>query len=74
MLVALQCGGRLSKQLEGPAYDAFAKTLRGLANSKITKPGQFRTEDGSGYAVRCSLKVMLNAPFYTNSCAVTNQL
>ncbi|CAK0784212.1 hypothetical protein CVIRNUC_007416 [Coccomyxa viridis] len=50
------CGGRLSKQLEGPAYDAFARTLRGLANSKITKPGQFRTEDGSGYAVRCSLK------------------
>ena len=70
-LIAVQCGGRLSKQLEGPAYDAFARTLRGLANSKITKPGQFRTEDGSGYAVRCSLKVMRSPPLCSNSCTAT---
>ena len=36
---------------------SLRRTLRGLANSKITKPGQFKTEDGSGSAVRCSLKV-----------------
>jgi len=52
-----QCGGKLSRQLEGPAFDVFSRTLRGLADSKITKPGQFRTEDGSGSAVRCLLKV-----------------
>ena len=57
LCVCVQCGGKLSRHLEGPAYDVFARTLRGLANSKITKPGQFRTEDGSGSAVRCSLKV-----------------
>ena len=58
----VQCGGKLSRQLEGPVYDVFARTLRGLANSKITKPGQFRTEDGSGSAVRCSLKVLCAPP------------
>ena len=58
LCVCVQCGGKLSRHLEGPAYDVFARTLRGLADSKITKPGQFRTEDGSGSAVRCSLKVL----------------
>ena len=53
----MQCGGKLQRVLEGPAYDCFAKALRGLAAAKLTKPGSFRTADQSGYAVRCSYKV-----------------
>ena len=53
----MQCGGKLQRTLEGPAYDCFAKALRGLAAAKLTKPGSFRTADQSGYAVRCSYKV-----------------
>jgi len=55
--VLLQCGGKLQRDLDGPAYDVFAKALRGLAAAKLTKPGSFRTADGSGYAIRCSYKV-----------------
>ena len=35
----------------------FARVLRGLSNSKLAKPGKFRTVDGQGYALRCSYKV-----------------
>ncbi|BDA45000.1 FACT complex subunit SSRP1 [Coccomyxa sp. Obi] len=51
-----KCGGKLQRSLEGPAYDVFAKALRGLSACKLTKPGGFRTADESGYAVRCSYK------------------
>ncbi|EIE21134.1 SSrecog-domain-containing protein [Coccomyxa subellipsoidea C-169] len=51
-----KCGGKLQKTLEGPAYDVFAKALRGLSGCKLTKPGTFRTADEAGFAVRCSYK------------------
>ncbi len=36
----------------------FARALRGLAATKLTKPGTFRTADGDGegHALRCSYK------------------
>ena len=53
----LQCGGRLSKSFRGPAHEVFAKVLRGLSGTKLTKPGTFRDAEGTGHAVRCSYKV-----------------
>jgi hypothetical protein len=53
----LQCGGKLQKSLEGPAYDVFIKALRGLSACKLTRPSKFRTADEVGFAVRCSYKV-----------------
>ena len=35
----------------------FAKVLRGLSGTKLTKPGTFRNAEGTGHAVRCSYKV-----------------
>ena len=52
-----QCGGRLSKSFRGPAHEVFAKVLRGLSGTKLTKPGTFRDAEGTGHAVRCSYKV-----------------
>ncbi|KAK9813590.1 hypothetical protein WJX73_008969 [Symbiochloris irregularis] len=46
----------LTREQEGAKYDIFARVLRGLSNSKLAKPGKFRTADGQGYAVRCSYK------------------
>eukprot|EP00891_Asterochloris_glomerata_P007691 jgi/Astpho2/7691/Aster-02572 len=51
-----RCGGKLQTSMSGPAYDVFAKALRGLGAAKLTKPGNFRTADGHGLAVRCSYK------------------
>lgn len=53
-----QCGGKLARELEGPAYEVFARALRGLAATKLTKPGTFRCMDGGGegHALRCSYK------------------
>lgn len=48
---------KLMRTLEGPAYDVFARTLRGLATTKVTKAGKFLTADRSGHALRCSYKV-----------------
>lgn len=57
LILCLQCGGKLQTSMSGPAYDVFAKALRGLGAAKLTKPGNFRTADGHGLAVRCSYKV-----------------
>ena len=57
LILRLQCGGKLQTSISGPAYDVFAKALRGLGAAKLTKPGNFRTADGHGLAVRCSYKV-----------------
>lgn len=56
-----QCGGKLQREFEGAAYDVFARTLRGLAATKLTKPGTFRCTDGDGegHALRCSFKVRI---------------
>ena len=35
--------------MEGPFYDVFAKTLRGLSGAKITRPGAFRCATGEGH-------------------------
>ncbi|KAK9811520.1 hypothetical protein WJX72_005220 [[Myrmecia] bisecta] len=51
-----KCGGKLQKSMDGPSFDVFARTLRGLSSAKLTKPGAFRTADGVGYALRCSFK------------------
>lgn len=53
----LQCGGRLARSFRGPAHEVFAKVLRGLSGTKLTKPGTFRDAEGTGHAVRCSYKV-----------------
>lgn len=53
----LQCGGKLARTMEGSEPEVFARLLRGLASTKLTKPGNFRTKDGSAYALRCSYKV-----------------
>ncbi|KAI3435903.1 hypothetical protein D9Q98_001961 [Chlorella vulgaris] len=51
-----KCGGRLAKAFRGPAHEVFAKVLRGLSGTKLTKPGTFRDAEGTGHAVRCSYK------------------
>ncbi|KAL4426532.1 hypothetical protein ABPG77_008390 [Micractinium sp. CCAP 211/92] len=51
-----KCGGRLARRFQGPAYEVFAKVLRGLSGTKLTKPGTFRDAEGHGHAVRCSFK------------------
>ncbi|KAK9825879.1 hypothetical protein WJX81_000254 [Elliptochloris bilobata] len=53
-----KCGGKLQRELEGPAFEVFARVLRGLAATKLTKPGTFRCMDGDGegHALRCSYK------------------
>lgn len=43
--------------MSGSEPEVFARMLRGLAATKLTKPGNFRTADGAAYAVRCSYKV-----------------
>ena len=43
--------------MEGSEPEVFARLLRGLAATKLTKPGSFRTADGTAYALRCSYKV-----------------
>ena len=53
----MQLKHELTKEQEGPKYDVFVRVLRGLSNSKLAKPGKFRTADGLGYALRCSYKV-----------------
>ncbi|PSC71373.1 FACT complex subunit SSRP1 [Micractinium conductrix] len=51
-----KCGGRLQRKFSGPAHEVFAKVLRGLSGTKLTKPGTFRDAEGTGHAVRCSFK------------------
>lgn len=51
-----RCGGRLARSFRGPAFEVFAKVLRGLSGAKLTKPGTFRDAEGTGFAVRCSYK------------------
>ena len=55
-----QCGGKLQRHVRGPAHEVFAKVLRGLSGTKLTKPGSFINAEGSGHAVRCSFKVRAN--------------
>lgn len=43
--------------MEGSEPEVFARLLRGLASTKLTKPGNFRTADNTAYALRCSYKV-----------------
>lgn len=56
----MQCGGKLQKTMEGPEPDVFARLVRGLAATKLTKTGNFRAHDDS-LAIRCSYKVGLHA-------------
>uniref|UniRef100_A0A1D1ZTD4 FACT complex subunit SSRP1 n=1 Tax=Auxenochlorella protothecoides TaxID=3075 RepID=A0A1D1ZTD4_AUXPR len=49
-------GGKLQRSYSGPATDVFARVLRGLSGSKLTRPGAFRDAEGSGFAVKCSYK------------------
>lgn len=51
-----KCGGKLQRSMSGPAYEVFAKVLRGLSGAKLTKPGAFRAADGESYALRASYK------------------
>lgn len=51
-----KCGGKLARTISGPAYEVFARVLRGLSGAKLTKPGAFRDAEGTGYAVKCSYK------------------
>jgi hypothetical protein len=46
--------------MSGPLFEVFARTLRGLAACKVTRPGSFRNAAGDGHAVRCSYKVGWN--------------
>ena len=50
------CGGRLPPTLTGAPADVFTKALRGLAGTKIAKPGAFRADGGEACGVRASLK------------------
>ena len=50
------CGGRLPPTLTGSPADVFTKALRGLAGTKIAKPGAFRADGGEACGVRASLK------------------
>ena len=58
----MQCGGKLQKHMEGPEPEVFARLLRALANTKLTKPGNFRTADGSALALRCNFKARASLP------------
>lgn len=52
-----ECGGRLPAVLTGPAADVFSKALRGLANTKVGRPGAFRSAlDPDAAAFRASFK------------------
>jgi hypothetical protein len=59
-----QCGGKLQRELDGAAFEVFARALRGLAATKLTKPGTFRCADGDGegHALRCSYKARASGP------------
>ena len=61
-VLLLQLKHELTKEQDGPTYDVFARVLRGLSNSKLAKPGKFRSADGLGYALRCSYKVQTHPP------------
>ena len=54
----MQLNGKMEieREHDGPTYDVFARLLRGLSGTKLSKPGKFRTADGVGYALRCSYK------------------
>ena len=57
----VQASGRpTEKTMEGTISDVFVKALRGLALTRLTKPGCFQTSDGSGCAVRASYKVVIS--------------
>ena len=49
-------GAKLMKTMTGPSPDVFARTLRGLSGSKLTRTGAFRDSHGESPAVRCSYK------------------
>jgi structure-specific recognition protein 1 len=51
-------GGRgdLVKKLTGSTAEVFAKVLRGLSGSRLSKPGSFKDAEGTGQAIRCSYK------------------
>lgn len=49
-------GAKLTKEMQGPSPDVFAKTLRGLSGTKLTRTGAFRDARGEEHAVRCTYK------------------
>lgn len=49
-------GAKLTKEMQGPSPDVFAKTLRGLSGAKLTRTGAFRDARGEEHAVRCTYK------------------
>ena len=49
-------GAKLQKVMRGASPDVFARVLRGLSGSKLTRPGAFKDAQGEGNAVRCSYK------------------
>jgi structure-specific recognition protein 1 len=49
-------GSKLTKEMQGPSPDVFAKTLRGLSGAKLTRTGAFRDARGEEHAVRCTYK------------------
>lgn len=49
-------GAKLERTMTGSSPDTFARVLRGLSGSKLTRPGAFRDRSGEGVAVRCSYK------------------
>lgn len=51
-----KCGGRLARSMSGPAFDVFAKVLRGLSGAKLTRTGTFKAADQETVALRCSYK------------------
>ena len=48
-------GNKLQREYDGPLWEVFGKTLKGLSGAKLTRQGGFRSHS-DGPAVRCSLK------------------
>eukprot|EP00793_Prasinoderma_coloniale_P001104 PRCOL_00006095-RA len=54
-VIAERYGDKLESSYSAPTCEVFAKVLRGLSNTKITRPGSFQSPL-DGQAVRCSFK------------------
>ena len=48
-------GNKLQREYDGPLWEVFGKTLKGVSGAKLTRQGGFRSHS-DGPAVRCSLK------------------